>query len=662
MKFYLKIIFNVLFLLLPVVAFTQTKYLIYFKDKGESDKKYFKKEIIEAELLKTFSNKAIERRKKALGNEIFSYGDYFIYKPYIDNLKELNVQIVHELTWFNAVSAYLDENQKQLISSLPFVEKVEKVKVFKSSYRDESIAPLFELNKLTNNYGPSFDQNNLSQIPEVHSRGIRGENVLIGLLDTGFRWKTHEALMSTKVIAEYDFIFGDSITANQPGDVAGQDAHGTQIMSIVAGKKDGRLIGVAYDANYILAKTEDIRSERRVEEDNYARALIWMEQQGVDVTSSSLGYSEFDDPNESYTYQDMNGSTTIVARAVDSAFVRGVVTVTAAGNEFMSPWKYIVSPADARYVLAVGAVSSSSIIAPFSSRGPTSDGRIKPDVCAMGMSVYTATTNGFASYSYASGTSASTPIVAGIVGLLISHYSEINQYQVRDAIRLTASQSDKPDTVYGWGIARAKEALSFPLIVKRNDGYYLLKTIFENQTINKLNVVIFSEDNSIYKEIELLDLGNNFKFEVKLPNELNEDDVYKFYFTYHTPTRTVRIPEKSELNYSFHLLSKKVFAPRKSLNVVRDFVLYQNYPNPFNGITRFRFDLPTQQWITLEIYDVLGRKVKTLLKDVGVSRGNNHEFVWDGTDDTGRVLSSGVYFYRFLSQDYNVTKKLTILR
>lgn len=115
------------------------------------------------------------------------------------------------------------------------------------------------------------------------------------------------------------------------------------ILGIVAGKMDGKLYGASYKSKYILAKTEDIRSETRVEEDNYAAALEWMERLGVDVTSSSLGYSEFDNPNESYTYRDMNGQTTIVARAVDSAFVRGVVTVTAAGNEFNTPWKYIVS-------------------------------------------------------------------------------------------------------------------------------------------------------------------------------------------------------------------------------------------------------------------------------------------------------------------------------
>ncbi|GIV45320.1 MAG: hypothetical protein KatS3mg036_0138 [Ignavibacterium sp.] len=282
--------------------------------------------------------------------------------------------------------------------------------------------------------------------------------MIIGLLDSGFRWKSHEATENTDVLAEYDFVFQDTITANQSNDDPGQDVHGTMILSIVGGKKDGKLYGSAYDAKFILAKTEDIRSETRIEEDNYAAALEWMEQLGVDVTSSSLGYSEFDNPDESYTYRDMDGKTTIVARAVDSAFVRGVVTVTAAGNEYNSNWKYIVSPADAKYVLAVGAVNSDGSIASFSSRGPTSDGRIKPDVCAMGTMVYSVSVGSYSNYTYAYGTSASTPIVAGIAALLISHYPEINQYQVRDAIRNTASQSDRPDTIYGWGIANAQES------------------------------------------------------------------------------------------------------------------------------------------------------------------------------------------------------------
>jgi len=658
-----RIILVLAFLFFSIQVFAQTKHLIYFKDKGESDLRYFKKSEIESRLLKEFSQKSIERRKKVLGDKIFSYGDYPIYEPYIQQLKNLGIEPVNKLRWFNAISSYLTDEQLAVIKNLPFIEKIEKVKSFKLK-RDNIELSSDQLSKLySNNYGPSYTQLQLSDIPDVHSKGITGGNVIIGLLDTGFRWKSHEAIENTEVVAEYDFIFRDTITANQPEDVPGQDVHGTMILSIVGGKKNGKLYGSAYNSKFILAKTEDIRSERRVEEDNYASALEWMEQLGVDVTSSSLGYSEFDDPNESYTYRDMNGRTTIVARAVDSAFVRGVVTVTAAGNEYNSNWKYIVSPADARYVLAVGAVNSDGLIASFSSRGPTSDGRIKPDVCAMGTSVYTVSVGSYSNYTFASGTSTSTPIVAGIAALLISHYPEINQWQVRDAIRNTASQANRPDTVYGWGIVSAKRAISYPLLIKRSGIPILYKTFFSNTSIDSVRLIVMTDYTQSIVVNELMNAEiSGFKFYKELSASMSPDDVYKFYFKYYSNGIEFREPQESDLVYTFQISSLKVFPPRKPLNQVASFHLYQNYPNPFINQTKFKFDLPEQDWVTLEIYDVLGRKVKTLLNDVGLSRGVHDRIIWDGRDDNGNYVSSGIYFYRFKSLRFNSTKKLILLR
>ncbi|MGB9663707.1 MAG: S8 family serine peptidase [Ignavibacteria bacterium] len=658
-----KLIFLIFALCISIELLAQAKYLIYFKDKGENDSRYFKKSEIEFRLLKEFSQRAIERRKKVLGNEIFSYGDYPIYEPYIQQLKNYNVEPVNKLRWFNAISCYLTDEQFEAIKNLPFIQKIEKVKSFKA--RKENIDQSFEgLNKiLSNNYGPSFTQLQLSDIPNVHSRGITGRNVIIGLLDSGFRWKSHEAIENTQVIAEYDFVFHDTITANQLGDDPGQDVHGTMILSIVGGKKDGKLYGSAYDAKFILAKTEDIRSERRVEEDNYAAALEWMEQQGVDVTSSSLGYSEFDDPNESYTYRDMNGQTTIVARAVDSAFVRGVVTVTAAGNEYNQRWKYIVSPADAKYVLAVGAVNSDGSIASFSSRGPTSDGRIKPDVCAMGTTVYSVSVGSYSNYTYASGTSTSTPIVAGIAALLISHYPEINQWQVRDAIRNTASQANLPDTVFGWGIASAKQAISYPLLINRSGTTLLYKTFFSETQIDSVRLIVKTDysQSIVLNELMIPEILG-FKFFKELPSSFSPDDVYKFYFKYYSNGVEYREPSDENQIYTFQISSLKVFPPRKPLNQVKNFKLDQNYPNPFSYQTRFRFDLPEQDWVTLEIYDLLGRKVRTLLNDIGLSRGTHDWLIWDGKDDNGNYVASGVYFYHFKSLRFNSTKKLILLR
>lgn len=648
-----------LIVLLAFEISAQEKYLIFFKDKGESDKTYFKKSLIENELLKSFSPKAIERRKKVLNDNLFLYGDYPIYNPYINAIENLGVKIINKLNWFNAVSCYLDENQKEIIQSFEFVEKIEKVKFFKKKFDDEILLEV-NLPKITNDYGNSFTQLNLSEIPAVHSKGITGENVIIGLLDSGFKWKTHEAIENTNVIAEYDFVFQDSVTANDTADHPSQDIHGTMILGIIAGKKDGKLYGVSYNSKYILAKTEDVRSERRIEEDNYAAALEWMERLGVDVTSSSLGYSEFDDPMESYTYQDMNGRTTIVARAVDSAFVRGVVTVTAAGNEFNSPWKYIVSPADAYNVLAVGAVYSNGNIAGFSSRGPTSDGRIKPDVCAMGVSVYTVYPGTYGNYTLATGTSAATPIVAGIAGLLISNYSEIDQYQVRDIIRKTASQSNKPDTVYGWGIANAKKAVSYPVLISTVGSNYLYKTFVDSFVVDSVTVVLLDEDGINLSSRKMVE-ENEIKFKTDI-SDLDINKKYAFYFEVNSGGQRLRIPADDNLYYELKINSREINIIQLSTTSITSFDLDQNYPNPFISRTYFKFKLPVDDVVNFEIYDILGRRVRTILRNVFLSKGIYQTFYWDGRDDNGRLAANGIYLYRLKSNNFNQTKKMILLR
>ncbi len=654
----LKFIGFFLIILLTAGLSSQKKYFIFFKDKGEANRTYFNKSSIESELSKSFSPKALKRRRKALNGQFFLYGDYPIYEPYIKAIENLGIKIINKLNWFNAVSCYLDENQIEIIQSFEFVEKIERVKSFKKKFDDEILLEE-TLSKVTNDYGNSFTQLNLSEIPAVHSKGITGENVIIGLLDSGFRWKTHEAIENTNVIAEYDFVFQDSVTANGPNDHPSQDIHGTMILGIIAGKKDGKLYGASYNSKYILAKTEDIRSERRIEEDNYAAALEWMERLGVDVTSSSLGYSEFDDPMESYTYRDMNGRTTIVARAVDSAFVRGVVTVTAAGNEFNSPWKYIVSPADANYVLAVGAVYSNGYIAGFSSRGPTSDGRIKPDVCAMGVSIYTVSPGTYLNYTTATGTSAATPIVAGIAGLLISNYPEIDQYQVRDIIRKTASQANRPDTIYGWGIANARKAVSYPVLISRGSLTYLYKTFIDSLAIDSVITVLTDEDGALLSSRKMF-IENQIKYRVDL-SDLDENKIYGFYFEVVTANKKLRVPDDN-LYYLLKLKSKQIDLIQLNPINLTTFDLEQNYPNPFISKTNFRFKLPVDDVVDFEIYDILGRKVRTLISNSFLSKGVYQSFFWDGRDDDGRPAANGIYLYRFKSKNFNQTKKMILLR
>ncbi|MDP1994730.1 MAG: S8 family serine peptidase, partial [Ignavibacteria bacterium] len=372
--------------------YAQQKYMVYFKDKGiTKENSLLKTSRAYTEAVHSLSERSIQRRIKHRGTDNFvTFEDVPLYQPYLEKVETTGAKIWNKLKWFNAVSLYADKEQIAKISSLPFIEKVEEVKNLsfnKEKFKEEP-SKSFEKTSLDNaglayDYGSSLGQYALSQIPQVHAKGVTGDSVVIGILDSGFRWKLIESLVARKVIAEYDFVFHDNNTANEAGDVGSQDSHGTSIFSLVGGFKEGRIVAPAFNASFILAKTEDIGSETHVEEDNYAAALQWMDSIGVDITTSSLGYNEFDPTTFSYTYADMNGKTTIVTKAAELAFTQfGISTFTSAGNDGNNSWHYIGSPADGFNIIAVGAVSNLNIKAAFSSFGPTYDGRIKPEVMA----------------------------------------------------------------------------------------------------------------------------------------------------------------------------------------------------------------------------------------------------------------------------------------
>jgi len=229
------------------------------------------------------------------------------------------------------------------------------------------------------------------------------------------------------------------------------------VASIAVGFDEGNLIGPCYGGSVLAATTEFAPTETNQEEDNFVQGLEWLESQGVDVVNTSLGYNEFDAGERSYTTADLDGDTAVTTRAVDIAASLGVIVVTSAGNEGDDPWGFITTPADADSAIAVGAVNAELQIAGFSGRGPTADGRTKPDVVAMGVSVQNASSP--AGYSQGNGTSFSSPLVAGVVCQMLQMNPELTPIQVRDILRNTASRTNNPDNTYGWGIIDAEAAI-----------------------------------------------------------------------------------------------------------------------------------------------------------------------------------------------------------
>ncbi|MGA7159862.1 MAG: S8 family serine peptidase, partial [Bacteroidota bacterium] len=468
---------------------------IYFRDKDETVLQTLSKNGTVREISQAtgITERALKRRAKVLpADQLISAEDLPVSQSYIDQLARIGISVVNTSRWFNAVTAILTLDQEARIATLPFVDHVELVRTFvgkkltpqTSPLKKASVSPTQNLH----DYGLSFDQENQIDVINIHNLRITGRGILIGMLDSGFDWKVPESEKNMDVIKEYDFIQHDSVTANQVGntpiDEPDQDEHGTLTLSLVGGYKEGELVSPAFGSSFILAKTEYVPTETNIEEDNWVAGIEWEEQNGVDVVSSSLGYSQFDDtdaagnPQHSYTPADMNGHTATTTKAAAMAARLGVVVCSANGNEAETSWHIMTSPADADSIISVGAVNISGVYASFSSVGPTADGRIKPDVSADGVQDYCALralssyTNGF------EGTSLSTPLVAGAAALILSAHPELTPVQVRDALRNTASNAMSPNDSIGWGVIDAYKALLYtglalstdPEIIVLGDG------------------------------------------------------------------------------------------------------------------------------------------------------------------------------------------------
>jgi hypothetical protein len=655
-----------IFIVFTSISFSQSKYFIFFRDKGvKPSAKLEKSSGVYNNALSLLSEKSIERRINNMGeNDFITYEDLPLNEAYVLQIEELGIKIENKLRWFNAVTAYLLEAEKNKVSSFSFVKKIEPVMkfVFKSPEL-EAPSQLFkqQSNLFSFDYGPSFGQLQLSDVPAVHSKGITGDGVLLGLLDTGFNWKNHESLKDATIVAEYDFIFKDESTENDSLDNPSQHNHGTLVFSIVGGFKEGSLIGSAFGSDFILAKTEDIRSEKHIEEDNYAAALEWMESYGVDITSSSLGYSTFDPPEFSYSYADMDGKTTIVTKALELAFRRGVVTVSSAGNEGGTSWFYITAPADGINTLAIGAVNNDNQIAAFSSRGPSYDGRIKPDVVTQGVAVHCASAGIFSGYIIASGTSVSAPIASGVAALLLSAYPHLKNTQVRNILIETADNSSSPNNERGYGLLSAVKAIEFPNLDASGGTFLLNKMFITNENVNPQSVTINYSTNGVDYTKKQMEFDGNLKYTIKLPYLFN-DELVDFYFTYEDNSG-YPFREPLNVNYKFFYGSLDISLYTDLKRTYTDYIVSEPYPNPFypelNSFTSVLIESSGNENLTIRIIDPLGQQVGYYST---VTIDDKNRFDWYGRNESGVAMASGVYYFLIDLNSKLYSRSLVLMR
>lgn len=370
-------------------------------------------------------------------------GDRDVSPVHLKYLREAGVKILTTSRFLNAVSAEVASREElEKINSLHFVQSARPVGS-RPVRRDIEPAALNRPTFDETDYGDSYNQNDMLGIPLLHQYGYDGSGVLIAMFDTGFN-QSHPAFNEMDVQQVYDFVDRDADVST-----LFLSNHGDNCLSIVGGYDPGELVGPAYGASYILARTEDISSETRVEEHNWLAAVEWADSLGADIISSSLAYFDFDGTGEDYPFSALDGQTTVVTRAANIAASRGILVVNSMGNEgpgVSSLW----APADSPHILSVGAINPDETIASFSSRGPTADGRIKPDVVAQGTSVYLA--SGSSSYRTGQGTSFSAPLISGLAALLLQASPTLSPDTMISIFKQNGDQAGDPNNTFGYGI------------------------------------------------------------------------------------------------------------------------------------------------------------------------------------------------------------------
>ena len=294
-------------------------------------------------------------------------------------------------------------------------------------------------------YGNGRDQIEMLNGHRLHSIGHKGRGMTIAVLDGGFQSCDQiPAFQKTDILGVKDFVYPNSTHFYRETD------HGTKVLSAMAANEPQILVGTAPEARYWLLRCEDQQTEQPVEEDYWTMAAEFADSAGVDIISSSLGYNEYDNHLGDYRLRDLDGKTALISRTASMLAGKGIILINSAGNLGMGPWKKITFPADAKDILTVGAVNFDRKSAPFCGVGPTQDGRVKPDVMALGSPA--SLISGRGTVIRDMGTSFSTPVVAGLVACLWQALPDKTALEIINLVRQTSSQHQEPDNVYGYGI------------------------------------------------------------------------------------------------------------------------------------------------------------------------------------------------------------------
>lgn len=506
-----------------LIAFTNesfaqfpAKYWVKFKDKNNSP---YSIGIPSAYL----SARSIARRVNQ--GIAVNYSDLPVNQTYINQVNGTGAQVFQRSKWINAAIVIVN-NASQLsainsltcvLSSAP-VGKYVKTKSEEELTETASVASVKKQTQTTAyNYGPSFTQANQIGADCMHDIGYRGQGMVIAVIDAGYENADINAVFDSlrtegRILGTRDYVAGNT-------SVYEDYLHGANCLSLMAGNTPGQLIGTAPKASYWLLRSEDAATEKIIEENNWVVAAEFADSVGADITTTSLGYTTFDLASQNHVYADLNGRTAVASIAATMASRKGMFVLNAAGNEGGGAWNYIGVPADADSICTVGAVNGSGVHANFSSVGPTADGRIKPDLSSMGQGSYVCNSNGL--FSNGNGTSYATPILAGAVACLWQAHPNRNNMAILHALRVTASQSNNPDNIYGWGIPNMCAAHNYLNLydgIEEKNNHTSI-TVFPNPANNQISFTLLQH----VENVALMDVLGN-----EIENTLTEKENGKY--------------------------------------------------------------------------------------------------------------------------------------
>ncbi len=519
-----KIIFSLIIInVLSLETFSQNKYWVMFKDKVGTP--------YSVSTPSAYLNSQSIARRTRQGIAI-SNSDLPVTPSYVTQIAAVpGATVLYRSKWLNGVVVKASATATAAIATFTFVNNTMPVNRYKVT-----LGPTVDIpgnNSITEkqvattgyNYGMTNTQVTMLQADCMHSLGYRGQLMNIAVMDIGFynvqNLQIFDSLrLEGRILGTRDFVNGDNQVYEDP-----IEGHGTMCLSTMAANMPGTMIGTAPKANYWLLKTEDGYSETISEEYNWVRAVEFADSVGVDICTTSLGYNTFDGNLNNHTYvTDLNGKIAPMSIAANMAARKGIIVLSAAGNEGSGPWHYITVPADADSIIAVGAVNSSYVKAPFSGFGPSADGRIKPDLCALGLGATVYDPNGFVNTG-GNGTSFATPILAGAVACLWQYSFFTKNMQVISALKSSATNSTTPDNNVGWGVPKLCVAMGALSSVHELNGNSGEVTIYPNPFNSEIKIKL--SDPCSLVNVVISDVSGKIVHSEKIENPSEMISIYQ---------------------------------------------------------------------------------------------------------------------------------------